>query len=41
VLDETGKLKTEGKDEKSFLQKYWWVLGVFMVLQLVMGGSKE
>jgi len=27
--------------EKSFLQKYWWALALFLVFQVVMGGAKE
>ncbi|KAF1837322.1 hypothetical protein BDW02DRAFT_491672 [Decorospora gaudefroyi] len=40
VLNAEGKL--EGKEpEKSFLQKYWWALALFLVVQLVAGGGGE
>ncbi|KAF2097288.1 hypothetical protein NA57DRAFT_77542 [Rhizodiscina lignyota] len=39
VLDDTGKVKTDEKDEKTFIQKYWWVLAIFLVMQLVAGGG--
>ncbi|KAK6427365.1 hypothetical protein LTR95_016005 [Oleoguttula sp. CCFEE 5521] len=40
VLDAEGKL-ADKEPEKTFLQKYWWAIGIFLVLQLVMAGSKE
>jgi hypothetical protein len=40
VLNAEGKL--EGKEpEKSFLQKYWWALALFLVVQLVAGGGEK
>ncbi|RDI88966.1 hypothetical protein Vi05172_g1000 [Venturia inaequalis] len=42
VLDEEGKIATpETADTKSFLQKYWWAIALFLVLQVVAGGGKE
>ncbi|KAF2144956.1 uncharacterized protein K452DRAFT_193952, partial [Aplosporella prunicola CBS 121167] len=38
VLDEAGKVKGQQVEEKSFLQKYWWVLALFLVMQLAAGG---
>ncbi|KAM0720568.1 hypothetical protein Q7P37_004704 [Cladosporium fusiforme] len=40
VLNAEGKLDNK-EEEKTFLQKYWWAIGLFLVFQLVMGGSKE
>ncbi|KAK5169765.1 uncharacterized protein LTR77_005743 [Saxophila tyrrhenica] len=39
----TAEGKVEGKEpEKSFFQKYWWVIGGFILFQVVMsGGGKE
>ena len=37
VLNEQGKV--EGPPEKTFLQKYWWAIAIFLVLQLVAGGA--
>ncbi|KAF2803766.1 uncharacterized protein BDZ99DRAFT_452848 [Mytilinidion resinicola] len=40
VLNAEGKL--EGKEpEKTFLQKYWWALLLFLAVQLLVGGGKE
>ncbi|KAF2457891.1 hypothetical protein BDY21DRAFT_343079 [Lineolata rhizophorae] len=34
--------KVEGKEEeKTFLQKYWWMIAIFIVLQIVIGGGGE
>ncbi|KAF7192376.1 hypothetical protein HII31_06408, partial [Pseudocercospora fuligena] len=34
--------QVEGKEpEKTFLQKYWWAIGLFLLLQVVMGGKGE
>ncbi|KAI5360354.1 hypothetical protein Slin15195_G082770 [Septoria linicola] len=34
--------EVEGKEpEKSFLQKYWWAIGLFLLFQVVMSGGKE
>ncbi|KAF2086662.1 hypothetical protein K490DRAFT_66444 [Saccharata proteae CBS 121410] len=42
VLDENGKLADAKEPEKTFLQKYWWAIGLFLLLQvLVGGGGKE
>ncbi|EGP89613.1 uncharacterized protein MYCGRDRAFT_69277 [Zymoseptoria tritici IPO323] len=39
VLSADGK--EEGKEpEKTFLQKYWWAIALFLVFQLVVGGTK-
>ncbi|KAH9872019.1 hypothetical protein J1614_006279 [Plenodomus biglobosus] len=38
VLNAEGKLESK-EPEKSFLQKYWWVLALFLVVQLVSGGG--
>ncbi|KAF2997555.1 hypothetical protein E8E13_000669 [Curvularia kusanoi] len=40
VLNAEGKLE-EKEPEKTFLQKYWWVLALFVVLQLVQGGGDD
>lgn len=40
VLDPSGKV-AGGPEEKSFFQKYWWVIAGFLLLQAVMGGGKE
>jgi len=40
VLNAEGKL--EGKEpEKTFLQKYWWAILLFLAVQLLAGGGKE
>ncbi|KAG9379562.1 hypothetical protein A1F94_009918 [Pyrenophora tritici-repentis] len=40
VLNADGKV--DGKEpEKTFLQKYWWALALFLVVQLVAGGGGE
>ncbi|TID25374.1 hypothetical protein E2P81_ATG04473 [Venturia nashicola] len=42
VLNEEGKIATpETADTKTFLQKYWWAIALFLVLQVVAGGAKE
>ncbi|KAH7380621.1 hypothetical protein BKA66DRAFT_512639 [Pyrenochaeta sp. MPI-SDFR-AT-0127] len=38
VLNAEGKLDTK-EPEKSFLQKYWWAIALFLVVQLVAGGG--
>ncbi|CAO2647740.1 Nn.00g086620.m01.CDS01 [Neocucurbitaria sp. VM-36] len=38
VLNAEGKLETK-EPEKSFLQKYWWAIALFLVVQLVAGGG--
>ncbi|KAF2019733.1 hypothetical protein BU24DRAFT_489633 [Aaosphaeria arxii CBS 175.79] len=40
VLNADGKIG-EKEPEKTFLQKYWWVVGLFVVVQLVAGGGEE
>ncbi|KAH7045819.1 hypothetical protein B0J12DRAFT_141963 [Macrophomina phaseolina] len=40
VLDESGKLAGQGEPEKTFLQKYWWAIALFVVLQLFAGGKE-
>ncbi|KAG8632059.1 hypothetical protein KVT40_001199 [Elsinoe batatas] len=38
VLNRDGRV--EGVEpEKSFLQKYWWAIGIFLVIQVVAGGG--
>ncbi|KAF2760918.1 hypothetical protein EJ05DRAFT_497488 [Pseudovirgaria hyperparasitica] len=38
VLNKEGKV--EGKEpEKSFIQKYWWAIALFLLIQLVAGGG--
>ncbi|KAF2225611.1 hypothetical protein BDZ85DRAFT_247648 [Elsinoe ampelina] len=38
VLSRDGRV--EGQEpEKSFLQKYWWAIGIFLVIQVVAGGG--
>ncbi|KAF2828368.1 hypothetical protein CC86DRAFT_392685 [Ophiobolus disseminans] len=38
VLNAEGKIDSK-EPEKSFLQKYWWVVALFLVIQLVSGGG--
>ncbi|KAF2115814.1 hypothetical protein BDV96DRAFT_492385 [Lophiotrema nucula] len=40
VLNAEGKIESK-EPEKSFFQKYWWALALFLVVQLVAGGGKE
>ncbi|KAF4306731.1 hypothetical protein GTA08_BOTSDO05595 [Botryosphaeria dothidea] len=40
VLDESGKIAGQGEPEKTFLQKYWWAIALFLVLQLFAGGKE-
>ncbi|KAF1352567.1 hypothetical protein BDV97DRAFT_284538, partial [Delphinella strobiligena] len=40
VADKDGKAEGEG-EEKTFLQKYWWAIALFLVVQVVMGGGGE
>ncbi|KKY14302.1 hypothetical protein UCDDS831_g08287 [Diplodia seriata] len=40
VLDEKGKVAGQEEPEKTFLQKYWWAIGLFVVLQLFAGGKE-
>ena len=40
VVNPEGKVE-EGEPEKSFLQKYWWVVGLFLLMQVVMGGGGD
>lgn len=43
VLNKPVQLNSEGrveqKDEKTFLQKYWWAIAIFLVLQLLTAGG--
>jgi len=40
VLTPEGKVATPGEGEnKSFLQKYWWAIALFFILQVVIGGG--
>ncbi|KAK7512555.1 uncharacterized protein IWZ02DRAFT_408842 [Phyllosticta citriasiana] len=41
VLDESGKVAGQEEPQKTFLQKYWWAIALFLVLQVVAGGGKE
>lgn len=38
VVSADGKVEDK-EPEKSFLQKYWWVIGGFLLLQVVLGGG--
>ncbi|KAK4495980.1 hypothetical protein PRZ48_013248 [Zasmidium cellare] len=38
VVNEDGTTGDK-EPEKSFLQKYWWAIGLFLLLQVVMGGG--
>ncbi|TLD06866.1 hypothetical protein E2P81_ATG10587 [Venturia nashicola] len=38
VLNAEGKLAGQ-PEEKTFLQKYWWAIGLFLLFQVVMGGG--
>ncbi|KAJ4349993.1 uncharacterized protein N0V89_008614 [Didymosphaeria variabile] len=40
VLNADGRIDSK-EPEKSFLQKYWWMIAIFLVVQLVAGGGKE
>ncbi|KAL6705746.1 hypothetical protein ACN47E_006383 [Coniothyrium glycines] len=40
VLNAEGKLETK-EPEKSFLQKWWWVIAIFLVVQLAAGGEDK
>ncbi|KAF2660478.1 hypothetical protein K491DRAFT_60552 [Lophiostoma macrostomum CBS 122681] len=40
VLNEQGKIATE-EPQKTFLQKYWWVVGLFVLIQIVAGGGDK
>ncbi|EMD89071.1 hypothetical protein COCC4DRAFT_40567 [Bipolaris maydis ATCC 48331] len=40
VLNAEGKLGTE-EPEKTFLQKYWWAIALFMLVQLAAGGGEK
>ncbi|QIW95773.1 hypothetical protein AMS68_001291 [Peltaster fructicola] len=39
VLDATGQL--EAPPEKTFLQKYWWAIGAFLLLQVFLSGGSD
>ncbi|KAF2148224.1 hypothetical protein K461DRAFT_282644 [Myriangium duriaei CBS 260.36] len=39
VLNKEGKVDGEEVDNRSFLQKYWWAIAIFLVMQVVMGGG--
>ncbi|KAF2872225.1 hypothetical protein BDV95DRAFT_571796 [Massariosphaeria phaeospora] len=40
VLNAEGKLDDK-EPEKTFLQKYWWAIGLFVLVQFVAGGSGD
>ncbi|USP73741.1 uncharacterized protein yc1106_01015 [Curvularia clavata] len=40
VLNADGKLGSE-EPEKTFLQKYWWAIALFLLVQLVAGGGEK
>jgi len=40
VLNPEGKVEGE-EPEKTFLQKYWWAIGLFIVVQVVMSGGGD
>jgi len=40
VLNAEGKVDTgTPEDQRSFLQKYWWAIAIFLLVQLVIGGG--
>ncbi|CAI6340591.1 unnamed protein product [Periconia digitata] len=39
VLNAEGKIEAK-EPEKSFLQKYWWMIGLFLLVQVVAGGKE-
>ncbi|KAF1953640.1 hypothetical protein CC80DRAFT_142919 [Byssothecium circinans] len=39
VLNAEGKIESK-EPEKSFLQKYWWAIGLFLLVQVVAGGKE-
>ncbi|KAF4553718.1 Hypothetical protein D9617_6g094500 [Elsinoe fawcettii] len=46
VLNRPVKVGLDGRPEgaepeKSFLQKYWWAIGIFLVIQVVAGGGGD
>ncbi|KAJ4305208.1 hypothetical protein N0V90_000739 [Kalmusia sp. IMI 367209] len=40
VLNADGKIDAK-EPEKTFFQKYWWMIALFLLVQLVAGGGKE
>ncbi|KAF2133250.1 hypothetical protein P153DRAFT_372913 [Dothidotthia symphoricarpi CBS 119687] len=40
VLNAEGKLESK-EPEKTFLQKYWWALALFLLVQVVSGGGGD
>ncbi|KAF1978514.1 hypothetical protein BU23DRAFT_449776 [Bimuria novae-zelandiae CBS 107.79] len=40
VLNAEGRIDSK-EPEKSFFQKYWWMIAIFLVIQFVVGGGKE
>ncbi|KAK7192661.1 hypothetical protein DPSP01_006907 [Paraphaeosphaeria sporulosa] len=40
VLNADGRIDSK-EPEKTFIQKYWWMIAIFLVVQLVAGGGKE
>ncbi|KAL9083660.1 MAG: hypothetical protein Q9159_005669 [Coniocarpon cinnabarinum] len=38
VVNEAGQVEGQGQ-EKTFLQKYWWAIAIFLVVQLLAGGA--
>ncbi|KAF1814713.1 hypothetical protein P152DRAFT_455751 [Eremomyces bilateralis CBS 781.70] len=42
TLNPDGRVEgAEGPEEKTFLQKYWWLLLAFIAVQVLVGGNKE
>ncbi|PVI01384.1 hypothetical protein DM02DRAFT_654532 [Periconia macrospinosa] len=39
VLNAEGRIDTK-EPEKTFLQKYWWMIGLFLLVQVVAGGKE-
>ncbi|KAF2645088.1 hypothetical protein P280DRAFT_391327 [Massarina eburnea CBS 473.64] len=39
VLNAEGKIDSK-EPEKTFLQKYWWAIGLFLLVQVVAGGKE-
>lgn len=41
VVSQDGQADAGKEPEKTFLQKYWWAIGLFLLLQVVMAGGKD
>ncbi|KAH0126111.1 hypothetical protein KCU67_g17495, partial [Aureobasidium melanogenum] len=40
VVNQQGE-QEDKEPEKTFLQKYWWAIGLFLLVQVVMGGGDK